>query len=290
VSYTTNNGKTWSACSGIPAGAIVRSDRVNANKFYGFKNGTFYVSTNGGASFTAAATGLPTSAQFKATQTAEGHIWLAAGTSGLWRSNNSGTSFTKLTNVDEADVVGFGKAAIGQTYPAIYTSAKISGVRGIYRSDVQGANWIRINDDQHQYAWTGKVITGDPRIYGRVYFGTNGRGIIYGDIKTQTAAITATDRSHSIVDNENTLTLSIAPNPSKGNEMQLRYTATSITNGMRVRINDANGRIIYIRNIPESELTSNQLTIRFPQKLSQGIYFVTVSSGGKTNTMRLLVE
>jgi len=186
VNRTTNNAKTWSASSGIPAGAVVESDRVNDSKFYGFSNGTFYVSTNGGSSFSAtAATGLPTTAKFKAMPGHEGDIWLAGGSAtgvyGLWHSTNSGASFTKLANVQEADVIGFGKAAPGQSYMALYTSAKIDNVRGIYRSDDGGATWVRINDDQHQYAWTGATITGDPRIYGRVYLGTNGRGILYAD-------------------------------------------------------------------------------------------------------------
>jgi hypothetical protein len=100
---------------------------------------------------------------------------------GLWHSTNSGATFTPVPNVDEADTIGFGKAASGQTYVALYTSAKVAGVRGIYRSDDAGATWVRINDDQHQYAWTGAAITGDPRVYGRVYVSTNGRGILYGD-------------------------------------------------------------------------------------------------------------
>jgi xyloglucan-specific exo-beta-1,4-glucanase len=183
VHYTTSNGGTWTASTGIPAGAQVRSDRVNPNTFYGFFNGTFYVSTNGGASFTATgAAGLPSSGQFKTVAGQPGHVWLAGGTGGLWRSTDSGASFAKLSLVQEADTIGFGKAATGQSYPALYTSARIGGVRGIFRSDDVGASWIRINDDQHQYAWTGKAITGDPRVYGRVYIATNGRGIIYGDL------------------------------------------------------------------------------------------------------------
>jgi xyloglucan-specific exo-beta-1,4-glucanase len=181
VHFSTNNGSSWTPSAGIPSGARVASDRVNPMKFYGIVNGTFYVSTNGGANFTAAATGLPTSAKIKAVPGREGDIWLAGGEGGLWHSTNSGTSFAELTNVEEANTIGFGMAAPGQSYMALYSSAQVNGVRGIFRSDNAGMNWIRINDDQHQYGSTDAAITGDPRVFGRVYLSTNGRGIIYGE-------------------------------------------------------------------------------------------------------------
>ncbi|MEU5314948.1 cellulose binding domain-containing protein [Streptomyces sp. NPDC021562] len=188
VQYTTGFGSSWSASSGIPAGAVVESDRVDAKTFYGFKSGKFYVSTDGGATFSAsAATGLPSgdSVRFKALPGTKGDVWLAGGASdgayGLWHSTDGGVTFTRLSNVDQADTVGFGKAAPGASYQTLYTSAKIGGVRGIFRSTDRGATWTRINDDAHQWGWTGAAITGDPRVYGRVYVSTNGRGVIYGD-------------------------------------------------------------------------------------------------------------
>ncbi|MEU0676522.1 cellulose binding domain-containing protein [Streptomyces sp. NPDC006172] len=188
VHHTTGFGTSWTASTGIPAGAVVESDRVDPKIFYGFKSGRFYVSSDGGATFTAsAATGLPSgdSVRFKALPGAKGDVWLAGGASdgayGLWHSTDGGASFAKLSNVQEADTVGFGKAAPGASYQTLYTSAKIAGVRGIFRSTDKGATWTRINDDAHQFGWTGAAITGDPRVYGRVYLATNGRGVIYGD-------------------------------------------------------------------------------------------------------------
>ncbi|MEV5865334.1 xyloglucanase [Streptomyces tendae] len=188
VQYTTGFGASWQASTGIPAGAIVESDRVNPKTFYGFKSGKFYVSTDGGTSFTAsAATGLPAgdSVRFKALPGGEGDVWLAGGAAdgayGLWHSTDGGETFTKLPGIDAADTVGFGKAAPGASYQTLFTSAEIGGVRGIFRSTDAGATWTRVNDDAHQWGWTGAAITGDPRVYGRVYVATNGRGVIYGD-------------------------------------------------------------------------------------------------------------
>jgi hypothetical protein len=188
VQYTTGFGTSWQASSGIPAGAVVESDRVDPKTFYGFESGRFYVSTDGGATFTAsAATGLPAgdSVRFKALPGTKGDVWLAGGASdgayGLWHSTDAGAHWTKLPDVDQADTIGFGRAAPGASYQTLYTSARVGGVRGIFRSTDRGLHWTRINDDAHQWGWTGAAITGDPRVYGRVYVSTNGRGIIYGD-------------------------------------------------------------------------------------------------------------
>lgn len=193
VQMSTTFGSTWVASTGVPAGATVESDRVNPAKFYAVSGSSFYVSTNKGASFIAAAgAGMPAATRkFKAVYGREGDIWLASDTDtagGLYHSTDSGASFTKIAGVDKADNVSFGKAAPNQAYPAIYVVGQVDGVRGVFRSNDAAASWVRINDDQHQYGNFGDALSGDPRVYGRVYIGTNGRGIIWGDSTTVSSA------------------------------------------------------------------------------------------------------
>jgi photosystem II stability/assembly factor-like uncharacterized protein len=241
VSASVGFGNSWTQSTGIPQGAIVESDRVNPMKFYGVSGGRFYVSTNGGASFTAsAATGLPStgSVRFKAVPGREGDVWLAGGTEGgvygLWHSTNSGASFTKLTGVQEADTIGFGKAAPGQSYMALFSSAQIDGVRGIFRSDDAGATWVRINDDQHQWAFTGAAITGDPRVYGRVYVSTNGRGIQYGD---RTGAPPTTSPSTSTTTpSSSTSTTTSTTRPPTSTTTTTTTTTTTVPPGTGCRV------------------------------------------------------
>ncbi|MEV4264332.1 carbohydrate-binding protein [Kribbella sp. NPDC049584] len=182
--YSRDRGATWTAVTGLPVKAAVVGDRVDGRLFYGFDpaTGTAYVSTNGGASFTVTATGLPTGAgKLETVLDRAGHCWLAAGTGGLYRSVDSGLTYVPVTSIDEAYTIGFGKAAPRHRDMAAYTSGKVGGVRGIFRSDDSGASWVRVNDDRHQYASTGDAIAGDPRVYGRVYLSTNGFGIPYGE-------------------------------------------------------------------------------------------------------------
>jgi photosystem II stability/assembly factor-like uncharacterized protein len=191
VFYSVDQGSTWTASAGVPSGGNVASDRVNPLKFYAFANGALYISVDGGTTFLAStASGLPpagTSVNFKAVPGHEGDVWLAGGSTttvyGLWHSIDSGQTFSKLPRVQTADTIGFGMPAPQHKYVALYTSGQIDGVPGIYRSDDAGEAWIRVNDDRHQYGSTNASITGDPRVYGRVYFSTNGRGIIYGDLR-----------------------------------------------------------------------------------------------------------
>lgn len=58
----------------------------------------------------------------------------------------------------------------------------MKGVIGLFRSTDGGSVWVRINDDRHQFGGSAiSVISGDPDVYGRVYLGGYGRGVVYGD-------------------------------------------------------------------------------------------------------------
>ncbi|MFW6638628.1 cellulose binding domain-containing protein [Nocardiopsis algeriensis] len=190
VHRSTTLGSSWTAAEGVPAGAAVEADRVDPDVFYAIADGTFYTSTDGGATFTASPfAGLPAEGEirFGAVPGHSGDVWVAGGsangTYGMWRTTDAGATFERIEAVDEGDAVGFGAPAPGSDYPAVYTSSRIDGVRGIFRSDDAGRTWVRVNDDRHQWGWTGAVVTGDPDVYGRVYIGTNGRGIVYGDLE-----------------------------------------------------------------------------------------------------------
>jgi hypothetical protein len=189
--YSTDGGATWNPCAGAPTPSETWeepfnfSDRVNPNKFYLYyrNTGRVFVSTDGGANFNLASTISAWGDSMRPAYGQEGSLWVAV-YDGLWRTTNSGASFFKVPGVQAAHVVGFGRTATGTGHPVVYLHGQIGGVWGIYRSENQGTNWTRINDNQHQFGTIQNVI-GDPKTYGRCYIAAGGRGILYGDIPNQ---------------------------------------------------------------------------------------------------------
>lgn len=178
---STDRGASWSAVSGLPRDAAVVADRSAADTFYALSGGTLYASTDGGWHFAARATGLG-DGQLRAVPGVAGDLWIAGGGNGLRHSTDGGASFRTLDGVAQAGAVGFGKAAPRAGYQALYLSGKVKGVTGLFRSTDGGSTWTRINDDQHQFGGSViNVVSGDPDVYGRVYLGGYGRGVVYGD-------------------------------------------------------------------------------------------------------------
>jgi photosystem II stability/assembly factor-like uncharacterized protein len=183
---STDNGRSWTEIATFPKGATPVADPVDPTRLYVYDtaNGAVYRSTDSGETFTKGADGLPSGdIQFRiaAAPDRSGHLWLSAKWNGLYRSVDGGKTFTKVDSCLASYNLGFGKAARGAGYPAIFQVGSVADFVGVYRSDDGARTWIRINDDAHQWGWTGETITGDPRKHGRVYLGTNGRGIQYGD-------------------------------------------------------------------------------------------------------------
>ncbi|MEU0215140.1 1,4-beta-glucanase, partial [Streptomyces sp. NPDC006265] len=130
------------------------------------------------------ATGLnsgDTQFQLVAAPGRSGDLWLSLKWNGLYRSTDGGATFTKVASCWASYTLGFGKAAEGASYPALYMVGSTETITAVYRSDDEAKSWVRVNDDQHQWGWIGATITGDPRVYGRVYIATNGRGVQYGE-------------------------------------------------------------------------------------------------------------
>ncbi len=200
VVYSRDRGATWSPAQGLPTPEETpdwapvpfrpAADRVNPNKFYVLDamGGQAYFSTDGGAHFTGSPNGLPSLADYELTSGSaqavpgiEGDVWLTTGKE-LNHSTDSGKSWETVLSVSAAHALGFGKPAQGKSYPTLFLVGTIGEVAGLFRSDDSGVTWARINDDKHQFGFVA-VIAGDPRTYGRVYVGTGGRGILYGDPK-----------------------------------------------------------------------------------------------------------
>ena len=179
----------------------VMSHRVNPDIFYGFGSESggarFYVSTDKGAIFhqikapegfpPVTLSGIDSSMPYEIRVESGKHgvIWMGMQEHGLWRvtynkDDNRFIGERVSAAGDNIKRIGLGKPMQGSEIKTLYCSGTVGGVYGFWRSQDGGSTWKRINDDKHQYGDI-RTITGDPRVFGRIYVGTGTRGLVYGD-------------------------------------------------------------------------------------------------------------
>lgn len=186
-----DRGATWEPCAGAPAGLVPLADRVAANTFYGYDaaGGALFVSTDGGATFTKRRCDLPRlrgghphhrlPVDFHAVPGRQGEVWFVAH-GRIYHGTCGGRSWQELSQPANVASLGLGRAPDGGDYPALFVAATIGPDEGIFRSDDRGVTWVRISDDAHRFG-SARAVTGDRQVFGRVYFATGGRGIVYGE-------------------------------------------------------------------------------------------------------------
>ena len=199
-----DGGKTWLPVQDAPhrttlqlwfSSQSIASDRVDGNLFYLYKyseqpnQGEFYRSNDGGATWQKTNMTLPSHwlHTLKTAPEMRGEVWLSVQGKPLYRSSDAGISFTKLANVQQANNLTFGKAARGRRNPTVFVNGIVNGKEGLFRSDdatslprdAAKATWIKVSTTRHAL---GNVtyLEGDLLTFGRIYVGTGGRGIFYG--------------------------------------------------------------------------------------------------------------
>lgn len=190
-----DRGRSWTAVAGLPSRVRTVADKVDPLRFYAIDadGGRVLASRDGGRSFAPiAGAGLPADLAAARPRNREtppalitdrdraGTLWLRVGAD-LFRSRDGGARFERIGAGIAARLHTLGAAAPGAADPALYVWGAHRGVDGLYRSADGGVRWSRIDDDANRWGGRIRVIEGDPRRFGRLYVGTDGRGILYGD-------------------------------------------------------------------------------------------------------------
>ncbi len=184
--YSFDLGRRWSLSSGLSQdikNAILISDKVDPQLFYIYDlpSGKLYKSSDGAKNFKLTKGKLTNwSNSVASVPYNPSHIW-AATYNGLFASDNGGESFIKIEPFEASWAVSFGKPAPNADYPTIFVAGKMANLSGIFMSQDLGEKWLLISNKNMQFSSI-RVLQGDPNIFGRVYVGTDGRGIFYGDI------------------------------------------------------------------------------------------------------------
>jgi hypothetical protein len=210
----------WSNSLGAnPNFQSICADRVNIGTFYAYNfAGNVYKIISGTATLQFTGKLDPSNSTYafiiKAVPTQGGHIFWTGGTAddaaGLYSSlanvtsfipsrssypfqfsSNAGVTWTALANVANVLCFGFGAAAAGASYPAIFIAGWVNGIYGLWRCDnfnpssLGSETWIKIGIFARNWIDCPRTMEGDMSQWGRFIIGHNGSGFSIGESPTQ---------------------------------------------------------------------------------------------------------
>ena len=202
VVYSADGGRSWEKSrvydsdgeeiTDFEVTLKAMADRVNADIVYGFGNkGEVFVSEDKGRSFWQKMSPLPEidmgfcdgrdRTEIRCQYGKEGVIWLALGEQGLWRMSFDDGEFRACRVTAEGLIVtaqGMGKGING--CDALYIAVNGENGSRLLRSVDEGKSWQEISGDGQFFGYV-RTVCGDYRKFGRVYFGTGGRGLFVGE-------------------------------------------------------------------------------------------------------------
>ena len=240
--YTLNGGQTWNPVvlpgvsayqwSGFDLGLLSRSaphhrgSRAGEHVLSVFPDIGVFTTTNGGQSWTQVYSGELSASDYfnsllQSVPGEAGNLFFTGGfqeggtltdpaNEAFLRSTNGGATWTAVPNVSEVLCFGYGAAAPGESYPAIYIVGWVNDVYGVWQSINNAQSWTQIGTWPNNSLDEIKTIAGDPGIYGQVYVGFAGSGAAYLPAGPLVSAVAASPSSGvEVTGNTITITLTM---------------------------------------------------------------------------------
>ena len=180
VYKTEDFGESWEKLDKAFPKSMIVPDCINPQGLHVYTGGMLYSSTDGGKSFQTSVNFIPDDGYVVPNPEVEGEVYLATPFGGVFLSKEYGQGEMKKLNIQSAKCVAVGAPMDENSPMTLFAIGTNDGIYGVWRSVDGGESWKRINDDKHQFGAIGNSIAADLRVFGQVYFGTNGRGIIMG--------------------------------------------------------------------------------------------------------------